>query len=69
MKEVFKNVENKTKQIAIDLQHSELARKNILIMNDNLIVKCITQDVFYISTDSSLNACQFHEMSITFNNL
>ena len=69
MKEVFKNVENKCKQKAIDLQHSEIARKNILIMNDNLIAKCITQDVFYTATDSSLNACHFHEMSIALNDL
>ena len=67
MKAVFKNVENKGKQIAIDLQHSEIARKNILIMNDNLIAKCIAQDVFYTATCSTLNACQFHEMSIALN--
>jgi hypothetical protein len=69
MKEVFKNMDNQCKQKAIDLQHSEISRKNILIMNDNLIAKCITQDVFYAATDSSLNACQFHEMSIALNNL
>jgi hypothetical protein len=69
MKEVFKDVENECKQKAIDLQHSEIARKNILIMNDNLIAKCILQDVFYTATESSLNASQFHEMSIVLNNL
>ena len=69
MKEVFKDVDNECKQKAIDLQHSEIARKNILIMNDNLIAKFISQDVFYTATDSSLNASQFHEMSIVLNNL
>ena len=67
MKEVFKNMENKGKQTAIDLQFSEIARKNILIMNVNLIAEFIAQDVFYTATDSTLNACQFHEMSIAFN--
>ena len=62
-------MENKGKQIAIDLQHSEIARKNILIMNDDLIAKSIAQDVFYTATDSTINACQFHEMSIALNNL
>jgi hypothetical protein len=69
MKEVFKNMEIKGKQIAIDLQHSEIARKNILIMNDNLISKCISQDVFYTASDSSINACHFHEMSVALNDL
>jgi hypothetical protein len=69
MKEVFKIEENKGKQIAIDLQHSEIARNNILIMNDNLIAKCIAQDVFYTATDSTINACQFNEMSIALNDL
>jgi hypothetical protein len=67
MKEVFKNVENDGKQIAIYLQYSEIARKNALIMNDTLIAKCIAQDVFYTATDSTLIACQFHEMSVAFN--
>ena len=56
MKEVFKIEENKGKQIAKDLQHSEIARKDILIMNDNLIAKFIAQDVFYTATDSALPA-------------
>jgi hypothetical protein len=60
MKKVFKDVENEGKQLAIDLKHSEIDRKNILIMNENLIAKCIAQDVFYTATDSALSACQFH---------
>ncbi|PWA78868.1 Retrovirus-related Pol polyprotein from transposon TNT 1-94 [Artemisia annua] len=43
MKEVFKNQEREGKQTIIDLQHSEIARKNALIMNDNLIAMCIAQ--------------------------
>ncbi|PWA93819.1 Integrase, catalytic region, Zinc finger, CCHC-type, Peptidase aspartic, catalytic [Artemisia annua] len=62
MKDVFKNLEHEGKQTVIDLQHSEIARKNALIMNDNLIAMCIAQDVFYTATDSSLSASQFHEI-------
>jgi hypothetical protein len=43
MKKVFKTVENEEKQLAIDLKHSEIDRKNILIMNENLIAECIAQ--------------------------
>jgi FtsZ-binding cell division protein ZapB len=67
MKKVFKDVENEGKQLAIDLKHSEIDRKNILIMNENLIAHCIAQDVFYTVTDFALSARQFHEMSVTLN--
>lgn len=64
MKKVFKDMENEGKQLAIDLKYSAIERKNILIMNENLIAKCIAHDVFYTATDSTLSACQFHEMFI-----
>jgi hypothetical protein len=67
MKKIFKDVENEGKQLAIDLKYSEIDRKNILIMNENLIANCIAQDVFYTVTDSALSARQFHEMSVTLN--
>ena len=67
MKEVFKTMENEGKQLAIDLKHSEVDRKHILIMNENLIAHCIAQDVFYTVTGSALSASQFHEMSVALN--
>jgi hypothetical protein len=67
MKKVFKDVENEGKQLAIDLKYSEIDRKNVLIMNENLIAHGIAQDVFYTVTDSALSARQFHEMSVTLN--
>lgn len=67
MKEVYKTVENEGKQLAIYLKHSEIEKKNILIMNENLIANCVAQDVFYTATDSALSACQFDEMSIALN--
>ena len=67
MKQVFKNVEEEGKQITIDLQYSEIARKNVSIMNDALIAQCIAQDAFYTATDASLTAYKFHDMSIALN--
>lgn len=67
MKKIFKDVENEGKQLAIDLKCSEIDRKNILIMNENLIANCIALDVFYTVTDSALSARKFHEMSVTLN--
>jgi predicted nuclease with TOPRIM domain len=67
MKKVFDEVESEGNQLAIDLKHSEIDRKNILIMNETLIANCIAKDVFYTVTDSALSARQFHEMSVTLN--
>jgi hypothetical protein len=66
-KEVFKTVENEGEKLAIDLKHSEVDRKHILVMNENLIAHCIAQDVFYTVTGPALSASQFHEMSVALN--
>lgn len=67
MKEVFKGMENMVQQNAIVLKSCEIERKNILITNENLIARCIAQDVYYTATDSALSASQFHDLSIAFN--
>ncbi|GKA01596.1 retrovirus-related pol polyprotein from transposon TNT 1-94 [Tanacetum coccineum] len=67
MKEIFESIEAEVDQNAIDLMSGEIERKNLLITNENLIVKCIAQDVFYTITDSALTASQFHELSIAYN--
>ncbi|GJU08237.1 retrovirus-related pol polyprotein from transposon TNT 1-94 [Tanacetum coccineum] len=67
MKAVFENLEAEVDQNAIDLKSSEIERKNLLIANENLIAKCLSQDVFYTVTDSALTASQFHELSIVYN--
>nr|GEW16000.1 hypothetical protein [Tanacetum cinerariifolium] len=67
MKEIFKSMEAEVDQNAIDLRSGEIERKNLLITNDNLISKCIAQDVFYTVTNSALTASQFHELSIAYN--
>nr|GEU57823.1 integrase, catalytic region, zinc finger, CCHC-type, peptidase aspartic, catalytic [Tanacetum cinerariifolium] len=67
MKEIFKSMEAEVDQNAIDLRSGEIERKNLLITNENLIAKCIAQDVFYTVTNSALTASQFHELSIAYN--
>nr|GEW83344.1 hypothetical protein [Tanacetum cinerariifolium] len=60
-------MEAEVDQNAIDLRSGEIERKNLLITNENLIAKCIGQDVFYTVTNSALTASQFHELSIAYN--
>nr|GEU30760.1 hypothetical protein [Tanacetum cinerariifolium] len=67
MKEIFKSMEAEVDQNTIDLKSGEIERKNLLITNDNLIAKCIAQDVFYTVTNSALTASQFHKLSIAYN--
>nr|GEY42630.1 integrase, catalytic region, zinc finger, CCHC-type, peptidase aspartic, catalytic [Tanacetum cinerariifolium] len=67
MKEIFKSMEAKVDQNAIDLRSGEIERKDRLITNENLITKCIAQDVFYTITNSALIASQFHELPIAYN--
>nr|GFA08476.1 retrovirus-related Pol polyprotein from transposon TNT 1-94 [Tanacetum cinerariifolium] len=67
MKEIFKSMEAEVDQNVIDLRSGEIERENLLIINENLIAKCIAQDVFYIVTYSTLTTSQFHELSTAYN--
>nr|GEV28528.1 retrovirus-related Pol polyprotein from transposon TNT 1-94 [Tanacetum cinerariifolium] len=67
MKEIFKSMEAEVDQNAIHLRSGEIETKNLLITNENLIAKCIAQDVFYNVTNSALTTSQFHELSIAYN--
>ncbi|GJX16666.1 hypothetical protein Tco_0217498 [Tanacetum coccineum] len=40
-------------------KHAEIERKNLLIANDNLIVDCLSKDVFYITTNFELTVSRF----------
>ncbi|GKC69934.1 hypothetical protein Tco_1115817 [Tanacetum coccineum] len=62
MKEIFKELEAEVDQNALHRKHDEIERKNILIANDNLIVECLSKDVFYVATNSELNVSSFTEM-------
>nr|GEZ95605.1 retrovirus-related Pol polyprotein from transposon TNT 1-94 [Tanacetum cinerariifolium] len=41
-----------------------IERKNLLIANDNLIAACLSQEVFFVATNSELNVARFTEMHV-----
>ncbi|GKB39094.1 hypothetical protein Tco_0884036 [Tanacetum coccineum] len=66
MKAVFENLEAEVDQNKINLKSSEIKRKNLLITNENLIVECLSKDVFYTATDFVLNVSKFSDMHDAF---
>ncbi|GKE23036.1 hypothetical protein Tco_1434548, partial [Tanacetum coccineum] len=62
MKAFFENIEAKVGQNAVDKKCREIERKNLLITNENLIVECLSKDVFYTATDYVLNVSRFSDM-------
>ncbi|GKD05720.1 hypothetical protein Tco_1180694, partial [Tanacetum coccineum] len=66
MKAVFENLEAGVDQNEIDLKSGEIERKNLLITNENLIVECLSKDMFYTATDSVLNVSRFSDMHDAF---
>nr|GFA09718.1 hypothetical protein [Tanacetum cinerariifolium] len=44
--------------------HDAIELKNLLIANDNLIAECLSQEVFYVATNSKLNADRFTDMHV-----
>nr|GEU34799.1 integrase, catalytic region, zinc finger, CCHC-type, peptidase aspartic, catalytic [Tanacetum cinerariifolium] len=55
MKDVFEELEAEVAQNVADRKHDEIERKNLLIANDNLIVECLSKEVFSVATNSKLN--------------
>ncbi|GKF06057.1 hypothetical protein Tco_0036725 [Tanacetum coccineum] len=47
---------------SLTVKYDEIERKNLLIINDNLIVDCLSKEVFYIATNSELTLSRFTEM-------
>ncbi|GJW34975.1 retrovirus-related pol polyprotein from transposon TNT 1-94 [Tanacetum coccineum] len=66
MKAVFENLEAEVDQNETDLQSGEIEQKNLLITNENLVVECLSKDVFYTATDSVLNVSRFSDMHDAF---
>ncbi|GJW09396.1 integrase, catalytic region, zinc finger, CCHC-type containing protein [Tanacetum coccineum] len=66
MKAVFENLEAEVDQNETNLQSGEIKRKNLLITNENLVVECLSKDVFYTATDSVLNVSRFSDMHDAF---
>nr|GFB64180.1 hypothetical protein [Tanacetum cinerariifolium] len=49
---------------AVDRKHDAIDRKNLLIANDNLIVECLSKEVYSVATKSKLNVTRFAEMHV-----
>nr|GEU61701.1 integrase, catalytic region, zinc finger, CCHC-type, peptidase aspartic, catalytic [Tanacetum cinerariifolium] len=64
MKVVFKELEAEVAQNVVDRKHDEIERKNLLIVNDNLIAEYLSNEVFYVATNSELNVSRFTEMHV-----
>nr|GEY57195.1 integrase, catalytic region, zinc finger, CCHC-type, peptidase aspartic, catalytic [Tanacetum cinerariifolium] len=62
MKEIFKELEAEVDQNVMHRKHDEIEQKNLLIANDNLIVDCLSKDVFYTATSSVLTVSRFSDM-------
>ncbi|GJU99462.1 retrovirus-related pol polyprotein from transposon TNT 1-94 [Tanacetum coccineum] len=62
MKEIFKELEAEVDQNVVNRKYDEIERKNLLIANDNLIVDCLSKEVFYIAINSELTVSRFTEM-------
>ncbi|GJS87179.1 retrovirus-related pol polyprotein from transposon TNT 1-94 [Tanacetum coccineum] len=62
MKEIFEELEAEVDQNVMDRKCDEIERKNLLITNENLIVDCLTKDVFYTTKNYVLTVSRFSEM-------
>ncbi|GJS79377.1 retrovirus-related pol polyprotein from transposon TNT 1-94 [Tanacetum coccineum] len=62
MKDIFEELEAEVDQNVVNRKHDEIERKNILIVNDNLIADCLSKDVFYIATNYERTVSRFTEM-------
>ncbi|GJZ38305.1 hypothetical protein Tco_0584496 [Tanacetum coccineum] len=62
MKDIFEELEAEVDQNVVNRKHDEIERKNLLIVNDNLIANCLSKEVFYIATNSELIVSRFTEM-------
>ncbi|GKE18347.1 retrovirus-related pol polyprotein from transposon TNT 1-94 [Tanacetum coccineum] len=62
MKDIFVELEAEVDQNDVNRKHDEIERKNLLIANDNLIVDCLSKEVFYIATNFELTVSRVTEM-------
>nr|GEW83896.1 hypothetical protein [Tanacetum cinerariifolium]GEW84205.1 hypothetical protein [Tanacetum cinerariifolium] len=62
MKEVFDQMKAEVDQHAVDKKCDEIERENLLLENYNLIVECMSKDVFYTATNFVLTVSRFSDM-------
>ncbi|GJV77358.1 hypothetical protein Tco_1508942 [Tanacetum coccineum] len=66
---IFEVLEAEVHQHVVDRKHDEIERKNLLIVNDNLIADCLFKDVFHVATNYELNVSSFTEMHDAYTSL
>nr|GEY09897.1 integrase, catalytic region, zinc finger, CCHC-type, peptidase aspartic, catalytic [Tanacetum cinerariifolium] len=64
MKDMFEELETEVAQCAVDRKHDAIDRKNLHIAYDNLIVECLSKEVFSVATKSELNVARFAKMHV-----
>nr|GEZ87553.1 hypothetical protein [Tanacetum cinerariifolium] len=64
IKDVFEELEAEVAQCVVDRKHDAIELKNLLIANDNSIAECLSQEVFYVATNSELNVARFAKMHV-----
>nr|GEU54068.1 integrase, catalytic region, zinc finger, CCHC-type, peptidase aspartic, catalytic [Tanacetum cinerariifolium] len=62
MKEIFKELEAEVDQNVMHRKHDEIEWKNLLIANDNLIIDCLSKDVFHTTIDYVLTVSRLSDM-------
>nr|GEZ99586.1 retrovirus-related Pol polyprotein from transposon TNT 1-94 [Tanacetum cinerariifolium] len=62
IKDVFEELEAEVAQYVVDWKHDAIEWKNLLIANDNLIIECLSKEVFSVATNSELNVARFTKM-------
>nr|GEV89175.1 hypothetical protein [Tanacetum cinerariifolium] len=62
MNKIFDELEAEVEQHVMDRECDAIERKNLLIANENLIVDCLSKDVFYTATHFELIVSRFSEM-------
>nr|GEX04978.1 hypothetical protein [Tanacetum cinerariifolium] len=64
MKDVFEELEDEVAQNVVHRKQDETKRKNLLIANNNLIVECLSKEVFSVAMNFELNIARFTEMHV-----
>ncbi|GKA54771.1 hypothetical protein Tco_0753720 [Tanacetum coccineum] len=62
MSDAFDELEAELDQSIVDRKHDAIERKNLLLEHDNIIADCLLKEVFYVASNSELNASRFTEM-------
>ncbi|GJU65548.1 retrovirus-related pol polyprotein from transposon TNT 1-94 [Tanacetum coccineum] len=62
MSDAFDELEAELDQCVVDRKLDEIEQKNLLIKHDNIIADGLSKEVFYVASNSELNASRFTEM-------